>query len=244
MMEQHENESILPKNEGYSHLVTGISELIEENRLQAVRSINNILTATYWEIGRRIVEFEQGGESRAEYGEMLIANLSTDLMTRYGRGFSSQGLYKMRSFYIGWEIFPTPSGKFVAQAKLSTASGNSSQNITGQFNASPVTITAAVSPLSWSHYVRLLSVNNLHARSFYESEAIRGGWSVRQLDRQISTQFFERTVRSKNQRFMLSRGQEGPPEDKVTMSDEVRDPYLLEFLNLKDEYSESDLFSK
>ena len=98
-----------------------------------------------------------------------------------------------------------------------------------------------VFPLPWSHYVHLISVENLQARAFYESEAIRGGWSVRQLDRQISTQFFERTVRSKNQAAMLARGQEARPEDAISLEDEVRDPYLLEFLNLKDEYSESEL---
>ena len=95
-------------------------------------------------------------------------------------------------------------------------------------------------PLSWSHYVRLMSVEKPHARAFYEAEAIRGGWSVRQLDRQISTQFFERTSHSKQQAAMLARGQRPKPEDAVSVQDEVRDPYLLEFLDLKDEYSESE----
>jgi predicted nuclease of restriction endonuclease-like (RecB) superfamily len=94
---------------------------------------------------------------------------------------------------------------------------------------------------SWSNYMRLMSVENLYARAFYESEAIRGGWSVRQLDRQIGTQFFERTSHSKQQAAMLARGQKPRPEDFLTVEDEVRDPYLLEFLNLTDEYSESDL---
>ena len=96
-------------------------------------------------------------------------------------------------------------------------------------------------PLSWSHYVRLMSVENPHARAFYEAEAVRGGWSVRQLDRQISTQFFERASQSEQRATMLARGQKCKPEDAVSVEDEIRDPYLLEFLNLKDEYSESDL---
>jgi predicted nuclease of restriction endonuclease-like (RecB) superfamily len=100
---------------------------------------------------------------------------------------------------------------------------------------------SGVFPLPWSHYVRLMSVEKPHARAFYESEAIRGGWSVRQLDRQISTQFFERTARSKQQAALLARGQKPRPEDAVPVEDEVRDPYLLEFLNLKDEYSETEL---
>jgi predicted nuclease of restriction endonuclease-like (RecB) superfamily len=86
-----------------------------------------------------------------------------------------------------------------------------------------------------------MSVETPHARAFYESEAIRGGWSVRQLDRQISTQFFERMAHSKHPAAMLARGQKPKPEDAVSAEDEIRDPYLLEFLNLKDEYSESDL---
>jgi predicted nuclease of restriction endonuclease-like (RecB) superfamily len=96
-------------------------------------------------------------------------------------------------------------------------------------------------PLSWSQYVRLMAVANVYARAFYESEAIRGGWSVRQLDRQIGTQFFERASHSKQQAAMLARGQKPKPEDAVSVQDEVRDPYLLEFLNLKDEYSEAEL---
>ena len=79
------------------------------------------------------------------------------------------------------------------------------------------------------------------ARAFYESEAIRGGWSVRQLDRQISTQFYERTVRAKDQASLLARGQELHPADALSIEEEIRDPYILEFLNLKDEYSEREL---
>ena len=94
---------------------------------------------------------------------------------------------------------------------------------------------------SWSHYVRLMSVTTARAQAFYEAEAIRGGWSVRQLDRQINTQFYERSSHSKRQAAMLAKGQIAKPEDAMTVEDEVRDPYLLEFLNLKDEYSESEL---
>lgn len=106
--------------------------------------------------------------------------------------------------------------------------------------SSPLPI-ASVFPLSWSHYTRLLSVDKPHARAFYESEAIRGGWSVRQLDRQISTRFFERAAQSKRQSALLARGQKAQPEDAVSAEEEVRDPYLLEFLGLRDEYSESEL---
>jgi predicted nuclease of restriction endonuclease-like (RecB) superfamily len=95
--------------------------------------------------------------------------------------------------------------------------------------------------LPWSAYVRLLSVKDDHARQFYETEALRGGWSVRQLDRQIGSQFYERTALSKNKAAMLTKGAVAKPEDTVLPDEAVKDPYVLEFLNLKDEYSESDL---
>lgn len=251
----------------YGSLVSDISVLLEQARRTAVRSVNRILTATYWEIGRRIVEFEQGGKERADYGEGLLVRLSKDLTAKHGRGFSRANLQQMRLFYLGWEICQTPSGKFEAMVKCQTLSGESGtkQPRTPSLSKSKPQASrqaeaesgmalvpafapiqealarAAVFPLSWSQYVRLMSVENPLGRAFYESEAIRGGWSVRQLDRQISTQFYERTVRSKNQAVMLARGRKARPEDAVSMEDEVRDPYLLEFLNLKDEYSEGEL---
>jgi predicted nuclease of restriction endonuclease-like (RecB) superfamily len=95
--------------------------------------------------------------------------------------------------------------------------------------------------LPWSAYVRLLSVKNENARRFYETEALRGGWSVRQLDRQINSQFYERIVLSRNKAAMLSKGQKALAEDAVRPEEEIKDPYVLEFLGLKDEYSETDL---
>ena len=251
----------------YGRLVSDIGALLEQARRTAARSVNSIITATYWEVGRRIVEFEQGGKARAEYGERLLFRLAEDLTARHGRGFSRQGLQKMRSFYLEWEICPTPSGKFEARAKCPTLSGESEVGklqtpslpapcLVRQAGAEsvqalvPVTVTAPVQPIlalpgafsiSWSQYVRLMSVENPRARAFYESEAIRGGWSVRQLDRQISTQFYERAVRSKHPHPLIARGQTPKEEDTVSVEEEVRDPYLLEFLNLKDEYSETEL---
>ncbi|MEW6747861.1 MAG: PDDEXK nuclease domain-containing protein [Planctomycetota bacterium] len=160
----------------------------------------------------------------------------------------------MRGFYLGWEISQTPSAKLEARVKCPTVSGKfesgKPQTPSAESARALVPIATPICqglaladafPLAWSQYVRLVSVENPHARAFYESEAIRGGWSVRQLDRQISTQFYERTARSKRPEAMLARGHEKQPEDLVTLEDEVRDPYLLEFLNLKDEYSESQL---
>lgn len=249
----------------YGGLLADISGLLDQARRASARTVNNILTATYWEIGRRIVEFEQGGKARAEYGGELLKALSRDLTAKHGRGFSRTNLQQMRLFYMGWEICQTPSGKLEAWTKLSpgmtesndilpapsgelgpgsapphSTGGRSEICQTPSAKLDPMSVPG-VFPLSWSHYVRLMSVERTHARAFYEAEAIRGGWSVRQLDRQIGTQFFERTSRSKQQAAMLTRGQRPKPEDTVSVQDEVRDPYLLEFLDLKDEYNESEL---
>jgi predicted nuclease of restriction endonuclease-like (RecB) superfamily len=222
----------------YAALVTNLSALLDQARRASARAVNGILTVAYWEIGRRIVEFEQGGHARAGYGEELLDRLGEDLARRHGRGFSPRNLRKMRSFYLGWEIWPTVSAKWEGRVRLpeGAAAGRSAL-------AGPVDVVAAsfAFPLPWSHYVRLLSVESPQARAFYEAESIRGGWSVRQLDRQVSTRFYERVMASKRPEALREKGQLARPEDAVSPEEEVRDPYILEFLNLKDEYSESEL---
>ena len=191
---------------GYGTLVAGISDLLEHARRSSARAVNGILTATYWEVGRRVVEFEQGGKARAEYGEGLLQRLAHDLMARCGRGFSKSNLFLMRAFYLGWQIFQTPSGILEARASADDLPGIDER--TGSpWSAGNILSLAPAFPLPWSHYVRLLSVENLHARRFYEAEALRGGWSVRQLDRQVGTQFYERTALSKRKAAMLEKGQ-------------------------------------
>jgi predicted nuclease of restriction endonuclease-like (RecB) superfamily len=122
--------------------------------------------------------------------------------------------------------------------KLQTLSEKSRSSI----QSSPaLTDIANRFPLPWSAYVRLLSVKSESARQFYEAEALRGGWSVRQLNRQVESLFYERTAMSRNKTAMLKKGEIAKPEDMVTPEEAIKDPYVLEFLNLKDEYSESQL---
>jgi len=214
----------------YESVFADVAEIIAAARHSAARSVNAIMTAAYWLIGRRIVESEQEGETRAEYGEALIEQPAADLSARYGRGFSVRNVWQMKAFYLAWPISQMPSAESEGREILQTLSAESSlPRIASHF------------PLPWSAYVRLLSVKNESARKFYESEALRGGWSVRQLDRQINSQFYERTVLSKNKAAMLKKGGKVMPEDVTTPEEEIKDPYLLEFLGLKDEYSESDL---
>ena len=209
-----------------------IAGLLDEARRQAARSVNAILTATYWEIGRRIVEQEQKGAERAGYGEQLLARLSRDLTARFKRGFSVDNLERMRTFFLVYapdEISATLSRKSLTLPADSTDA------------ASRLPILAQAFPLSWSHYVRLMSVPTPEARRFYETEALRGGWSLRQLDRQVNSLFYERTALSRNKAAMLTKHAAARPEDAVTAEEEIKDPFVLEFLGLKDEYSESDL---
>jgi predicted nuclease of restriction endonuclease-like (RecB) superfamily len=251
----------------YSAWSGGIAALLEEARRQSARSVNAILTATYWEIGRRIVEFEQRGVNRAGYGEETLRRLSQDLTKRFGRGFGYINLGMMRRFFMAWPpdtivqtlseqfhkgsdlpIVQTLSEQFKALQICQTPSGKSAAPIHGTPSRIASvdlalyleTLTHAF-PLSWSHYVRLLTVEKPEARRFYEAESLRGGWSVRQLDRQISTLFYERTALSKNKAGMLTLGAKRRPEDTVSAEEEIKSPYVLEFLNLRDDYAESDL---
>ncbi|MCP4624320.1 MAG: DUF1016 domain-containing protein [bacterium] len=237
----------------YSPLLEDISRLLDEARQQTARTVNAFLTATYWEIGRRIVEYEQKGKKRAEYGSALLQRLSKDLTLRFGRGFGVDNLQRMRSFYQAYEpeiIYATLSRKSMGTEILSEkyatpsriskdpAMKKKSEAASRLFS---LEVLASVFPLSWSAYVRLLSVKSNHAREFYETEAMRGGWSVRQLERQINAQFYERTALSKNKAAMLRKGARPKPTDVISPEEALKDPYVLEFLGLKDEYSESDL---
>jgi predicted nuclease of restriction endonuclease-like (RecB) superfamily len=280
----------------YNAALGEIAGLIGQARHSAARSANALMTATYWLIGQRIVEFEQGGEVRAEYGEALLEKLSADLTERFGRGFSRPNLQRYRQFYLTYlssEICSTLSSKSseepLSEGKIQTVSGIPEKDRLEQIVQTPsglssdfmlphqkfqtlseelgfsetrqtasaesglpekyATLSAKFSleqvarcfPLPWSHYVRLMSVKNPEAQKFYETEALRCGWSVRQLNRQISSQFYERTALSRNKAAMLKKGEKAQLEDTVTPEDEIKDPFVLEFLDLKDEYCENDL---
>ena len=243
-------------DEHYASILGNISNVIEAARRSAARSVNCIMTAAYWLVGRRIVESEQKGEKRAAYGEELLKRLSVDLGKRFGRGFGVDNLQRFRAFYIAYppeRNYATLSRNLPGKdhiAKYATPSRGSQVQSADepdgsilQTQSAEFTLTSIASrfPLPWSAYVRLLPIKNEHARRFYETEALRVGWSVRQLDRQINSQFYERTALSKNKAAMLTRGRKALPEDRVSPEEEIKDPFILEFLGLKDEYSESDL---
>ncbi len=209
---------------------------VDVARRYAAHSVNAVMTAVYWLIGRHIVEFERAGKEWAKYRAALIEKLAADLTKRFGHGFSRQNIWQMRLFYQTY-----PPGRILQT--LSGESGLITTSLTPKevLEESSLARIASRFPLSWSAYVRLLSVKNSHAQMFYETETLRGGWSVRQLDRQINAQFYERPALSKDKAAMLTKGQKLRPDYAILPEEAIKDPYVLEFLDLKDEYAESDL---
>jgi hypothetical protein len=161
-------------DDAYDAVLADVSLLLESARRAAARSVNSIMTASYWAVGRRIVEEEQRGQRRADYGERLVVRLAEDLTRRFGRGFGYRNLYQMRKLY---ESYPRI---------LQTGSAKSGRSPSPDKSPSTEAMLREIGesfPLSWSHYVSLLAVRKPEARTFYEAEALRCGWTVRQLDR-------------------------------------------------------------
>lgn len=234
----------------YIDLLGGISELLEVARRASARTVNALMTATYWEIGRRIVEVEQRGEKRAGYGEELLVRLADDLAKRFGRGFSRFNLGRFRQFYQSThveQIRATLSLESRENQKRATPSlefENDNATPPKESAQSPFTLAELTRafPLPWSHYVLLINRSRSPgAFAFYQTEALRGGWSVRQLQRQMNSQFYERTALSRNKSAMLAKGAKAQSNEQLTPDDEIRHPLVLEFLGLRDEYSETDL---
>ena len=173
--------------------------------------------AANWQIGQDFEEFEQERKERAGYGEEINKKPAEDLSARYGRGFSHRNVWPMNAFYFTW---PT----------LQTVSAESSLIDIASYFSRP-----------WSAYVRLLTVKNMLAPEFYETEALRGEWPLRQLERQINSQFCERTALSKEKAAMLTKGQRALPKDAVRPKEEIKDPFVLKFLDPKDDYFENTL---
>jgi predicted nuclease of restriction endonuclease-like (RecB) superfamily len=237
---------ITTHDDRYGDVLASMVDLLESARRASARAVNSVMTATYWEIGRRIVELEQEGEGRAGYGELLLKQLAVDLTERFGRGFSWRNLYSMRRLFQAYpNILQTPFAIF--RTVPVDSSGEILQTPSAKLQPpgiTDLTVFQAIAsrfPLPWSHYVELLAIDDENARRFYETEALRGGWSVRQLKRQVDSLFYERTLLSKNKAAMLRKGSESLAGDLVTPEEEIKDPLVLEFLGLKDEYSENDL---
>ena len=191
------------------------------------------MVKAYYEIGRAIVESEQGGKARAAYGRGLLKELSQRLAKRFGKGFSVDNLENMRRFYQTYStrIPETPSR--VSEDEKSETASRISADITP---SSPPPFI-----LTWSHYLFLMRIDNQAERSFYEHEAIEERWSLRELKRQFDSALYERLALSKDKHAVKELSREGIVVEKP--GDIVKDPYVLEFLGLPEDskYSESTL---
>ena len=205
-----------------------VVELLKEARSSVVRTINRTMVYTYFEIGKIIVEEEQKGKSRAEYGKQILIELSNRLTKEFGKGFSVDNLENMRRFYLTYSISETVSRK--SNEKKSETVSRVSKKIDFK--------------LSWSHYLFLSKIETPEERRFYEIEAINNNWSVRELQRQFNSALFERLVLSKNKKAVRKLSKNGQIIESPT--DTVKDPYVLEFLGLPEErkYSETELEQK
>lgn len=218
--------AFLPGKGEYRQLLNELSGIIAQGRAVALRQIDTAQVMTYWLVGRRIVEFYQCGRDRAEYGKQTLILLSRDLTQKFGKGFSVDNLEHMRQFYAG---FPELLKKSETLSRKSAALN---------FDQKSETLPRI---LSWSHYCELLKEDDLKVRAFYEIEAAENGWSMRELRRQMEAMLYERLCLSRNKKKVKMLSRRGQIIEKP--EDAVKDPYILEFLGLKEEteYTESQL---
>jgi predicted nuclease of restriction endonuclease-like (RecB) superfamily len=210
------------RKQPHRKLFENIKALLNEARNAVARNINTAMVMTYFEIGRMIVVDEQQGKARADYAEETLKNLSLDLTREFGKGFSERNLENMRKFYL------------LYAAKISQTVSAKSETLS---RISPI-----IFQMSWSHYVFLMRLPEAE-RKFYEIEAVKQNWSLRELERQFNTSLYERLALSRDKHRVKELSQKG--HILTTPQDAIKEPYVLEFLGLKEEsaYSESDLES-
>ena len=226
-----------------ARLLPQIRELVIQARSAATRTIDTLQVVTNFEIGRLIVEQEQHGAERAEYGTALLEELSESLTREFGRGFSRTNLEYMRRFYLAYRerVLPksqTPSGRLDAPSKSQTLSGKSSVLCKSHALLGK---TESAFTLSWSHYLFLMAIKDPDERSFYEVEATTQDWSLRELKRQFNSGLYERLALSRDKDGVRELAKEG---QIVTRPEQIiKDPHVLEFLGLREEtrYSEREL---
>ena len=213
-------------NEVSNEFLNRVSSLIEEAKKNVKTAVNIAMVYTYFEIGRMIIEEEQNGDNRAEYGKYIIRNLSSFLTEHYGKGYSVDNLKLIRRFYI---IYKTDS---------------IGETVFPQSKNYPVTITGRKFYLSWSHYLKLMRISNIEERHFYEIESVKNDWSLSELKRQYDSSLYERLALSKNKDEVILLSQKGQIVEKP--ADAIKDPYVLEFLQLPElpVYSETELENK
>jgi len=221
--DEHELEKV-------ASLYGDIRAVLERARSSAYRAVNLAMVQAYWQIGCLIVEHEQKGESRAEYGKAVLEEISKRLTAEFGKGYSVQNLRYMRQFYLSFRKRHALRGESHTPDK---GNASSSEFLEKRHSVGGELIQGLLRPeLSWTHYRFLLRVENSKAREWYMNEAADQNWSTRQLDRQISSLYFERLLASREKEPVKQEA-----EEKLTQLEPdrfIRDPYVLEFLDLKD----------
>ena len=212
-------------------LFKNIKVLVEASKQQLLQTINIRIVETYFNVGKLIVEYEQQGKQRATYAANTLKKLSVKLTTEFGKGFSVDNLENMRKFYTAYKISETVSRKSVFKPASQKSETLSRKSLPLNFK------------LSWSHYILLLRIENEAERKFYEIESINENWSVRELKRQYDSSLYERLVKSRNKKKVKELSIKG--QIIKSAIDAIKDPYVLEFLSLKEHefYSENDFES-
>ena len=217
-----------------------IEHLIEESRRRTVTAVNTAMVYTYYEIGRMIVEDEQQGGTYAIYGKETLKRVSSYLIQRFGKGYSVDNLERMRKFYLIYSNSATPL-RNSKNMQITSVKSNRKENSATLLRNSQTPFGKLHFTLSWSHYLKLMRIDNSDERRFYEIEATENNWSLRELQRQFDSSLYERLALSKDKKGVKSLAQKGQMIEKP--EDVVKDPYVLEFLGLKElpQYSESEL---
>ncbi len=200
-----------------------VSDVLSQARKNAKTAVNISMVYAYYEIGRMIVEEEQQGENRAAYGKQLLKELSAYLTENCGKGFSVGNLKNIRQFY---KVY---------------SSDQIGETVFSQFENLPAVSTGRKFFLSWSHYLKLMRIDDVDERHFYEIECVKNNWSLREFQRQFDSALYQRLMLSTEKDAVKQLSEKGQIIEKS--SDLVKDPYVLEFLGLeeKTKYSESDL---
>lgn len=234
-------------------LAERIERLIAEARKRTVAAVNTAMVYTYYEIGRIIVEDEQQGEQRAEYGKAVIKELAERLTKKFGKGFSAQNLANMRQFFltysVGQPIFQTLSRNSSlpltkpqnTQILSDKSESENSETLLRNSEKGQVVSDQLHFTLSWSHYLKLMRIENPDERHFYEIEATENNWSLRELQRQFDSSLYERLALSRDKTGVKALAQKGQIVEKP--EDMIKDPYVLEFIGLPElpQYNESEL---
>ena len=221
-----------------------VVELLQNARQQVLRTVNSTMTVTYFEIGRIIVEEEQNGKDRAEYGKQLLKGLSQQLTKEFGKGFSIDNLENMRKFYLAYSISESLTRILQIQKSQSLTEEFESQKTQSVISFSEESISKSLISffkLTWTHYVFLMRIDDEKERRFYEIESEKYNWSVRELKRQYDSALYTRLALSRDKEGILKLSEEGQIIEKP--KDIIKDPYILEFLGLPElhQYSESQL---